>query len=119
MPEYLAPGVYVEEIETGAKPIEGVGTSTAGFIGVAERGPTDARFLGSFAEYARLYGGHVVGSHLSHAVAGFFDNGGSRCFVARVGAKGDKTASLDLGGLVLQAAGPGEWGSRLGARVDP
>jgi len=41
MPEYLAPGVYVEEIEIGAKPIEGVSTSTAGFVGMAEKGPID------------------------------------------------------------------------------
>ena len=42
MPEYLHPGVYIEEIERGPKPIEGVPTSTAAFLGEAERGPTDA-----------------------------------------------------------------------------
>ena len=39
MPEYLAPAVYVEEVDTGSKPIEGVSTSTSGFVGVTERGP--------------------------------------------------------------------------------
>ena len=41
MAEYLSPGVYVEEFDSGAKPMEGVSTSTAGFIGLAERGPTE------------------------------------------------------------------------------
>ena len=41
MAEYLSPGVYVEEFDSGSKPMEGVGTSTAGFIGLAERGPVE------------------------------------------------------------------------------
>ena len=45
MPEYLAPAVYVEEIDTGNKPIEGVSTSTAGMIGVTERGPVNVPIL--------------------------------------------------------------------------
>ena len=58
MPEYLAPGVYVEEIDTGAKPIEGVSTSTCGMVGVAERGPVDVPVLvTSVGEYARWFGG--------------------------------------------------------------
>ena len=58
MPEYLAPGVYVEEIDTGPKPIEGVSTSTAGMIGMAERGPTDTPILvTSTGEYTRWFGG--------------------------------------------------------------
>jgi hypothetical protein len=57
MPEYLAPDVYVEEIDTGSKPIEGVSTSTAGFVGVAERGPVDVPILvTSFGEYNRWFG---------------------------------------------------------------
>ena len=49
MPEYLSPGVYVEEVDTGNKPIEGVATSTAGFLGVAERGPTEPTLVTSFS----------------------------------------------------------------------
>lgn len=57
MPEYLAPGVYVEEVDTGSKPIEGVSTSTAGMVGVTERGPRDVPILiTSMGEYRRWFG---------------------------------------------------------------
>jgi len=59
MPEYLAPGVYVEEVSSGAKPIEGVSTSTAGFVGLAERGPESPQFITSWTEFQRIYGGYV------------------------------------------------------------
>ena len=57
MPEYLSPGVYVEEIDTGSKPIEGVSTSTAGMVGCCERGPLVPVLVTSFGEFQRLYGG--------------------------------------------------------------
>ena len=88
MPEYLAPGVYVEEVDTGAKPIEGVSTSTAGMLGVTERGPVNIPILiTSFGDFTRWFGGalnsrdfhdDVSGDHcyLPHAVQGFFKNGG-------------------------------------------
>ena len=60
MPEYLSPGVYVEEVDTGNKPIEGVSTSTVGFLGIAERGPTAPTFLGSFSEYGRTFGSYLT-----------------------------------------------------------
>jgi phage tail sheath protein FI len=91
MPEYLAPGVYVEEIDTGNKPIEGVSTSTAGMIGVTERGPVDIPILvTSTGEYTRWFGGRLDRaffkdhSYLPHAVEGFFTNGGKRVFITRV-----------------------------------
>src|SRR5262249_57337325 len=57
MPEYLAPGVYVEEIDTGSKPIEGVSTSTAGMLGVTERGPVNVPILiTSYGDYVRWFG---------------------------------------------------------------
>src|SRR5262252_2479470 len=91
MPEYLAPGVYIEEIDTGSKPIEGVSTSTAGMIGVTERGPVDVPILiTSFAEYRRWFGEmlnpDLYADHrfLPHAVDGFFTNGGKRVYVTRV-----------------------------------
>ena len=91
MPEYLAPGVYVEEIDTGAKPIEGVSTSTCGVVGVAERGPVDVPVLvTSVGEYFRWFGGLLragddYGDHrfLPHAIEGFFTNGGKRVYVVR------------------------------------
>ncbi|HLN83270.1 MAG TPA: phage tail sheath family protein, partial [Candidatus Binatia bacterium] len=85
MPEYLAPAVYVEEIDTGNKPIEGVSTSTAGMIGVTERGPAGVPILvTSYGEYVRWFGERLnradFGDHcyLPHAVDGFFTNGGKR-----------------------------------------
>ena len=60
MPEYLAPDVYVEEIDTGSKPIEGVSTSTAGMLGVTERGPANVPILvTSYGEFARWFGGRA------------------------------------------------------------
>jgi uncharacterized protein len=91
MPEYLAPGVYVEEVDTGAKPIEGVSTSTAGMVGVAERGPENVPVLiTGVGEFRRWYGGHLRASDydvhrfLPHAVEGFFTNGGKRVYITRI-----------------------------------
>ncbi len=91
MPEYLAPGVYVEEVDTGAKPIEGVSTSTAGLVGVTERGPENVPVLiTGVGEFTRWYGGLLRLSDyedhrfLPHAVEGFFTNGGKRVFITRV-----------------------------------
>jgi len=95
MPEYLAPGVYVEETSFRAKSIEGVSTSTTGFVGRARRGPvfgiTDTEtpeLLTSFGDFERIYGGfdQIAGTpnYLAHAVRAYFDNGGRRLFVSRV-----------------------------------
>jgi phage tail sheath protein FI len=91
MPEYLAPAVYVEEVDTGSKPIEGVSTSTTGMIGVTERGPVNVPTLvTSFGEYQRTFGQMLNAAdyqdhrYLPNAVEGFFTNGGKRVFVTRV-----------------------------------
>jgi phage tail sheath protein FI len=90
MPEYLSPGVYIEEFEIGAKPIEGVSTSTAGFVGFAERGPLNIpTFVDSFAKYQSIFGAYLPESYgnkrwLPYAVEEFFNNGGQRVFVTRV-----------------------------------
>jgi uncharacterized protein len=94
MPEYLAPGVYVEETSFRSKSIEGVSTSTAAFIGPTAYGPTEGtpELLTSFADFARIYGGidnielsdESQVNYMAHAVRAFFDNGGSRLYVTRV-----------------------------------
>jgi len=92
MPEYLAPAVYVEEVDTGSKPIEGVSTSTAGMIGVTERGPVNVPILvTAVSEYQRWFGQYLDPTafdagrcYLPHAIVGFFTNGGKRVFVTRV-----------------------------------
>src|SRR3954452_19148194 len=103
MPEYLAPGVYVEEIDTGSKPFEGVSTSTAGMVGVTERGPVNVpTLITSYAEYQRAFGQSLTagfyGAHCSlpHAVEGFFTNVGKRVYVTRVTAGAATTAARNL-----------------------
>jgi len=114
MPEYLSPGVYVEEIDAGPKPIEGVSTSTAGAVGVTEKGPSDGRplLVTSFAEFQRNFGGLLpdpepglvtkwqdlggVFWRFPLAVKGFFDNGGQRLYIRRVVASGAIAAKAEL-----------------------
>jgi uncharacterized protein len=85
MPEYHYPGVYIEEIERGPRPIEGVPTSTAAFIGETEKGPLTPQLVTSYADYQRTFGGvFAAGRFMPHAITGFFDNGGKRAFVCRV-----------------------------------
>jgi hypothetical protein len=123
MPEYLSPGVYVEEVDRGPRPIEGVGTSTAGFLGGTERGSTDPELVTSLADFARKFGGFASASYLPYAVDGFFRNGGSRCYVGRVTAETD-VASVTLADasgdevVRLAAVGPGEWGRRVTVVVE-
>ncbi|HEV7762592.1 MAG TPA: phage tail sheath subtilisin-like domain-containing protein [Acidimicrobiales bacterium] len=99
MPEYLAPGVYIEETSYRAKSIEGVSTSTAGFVGPTRTGPTSGKpeVLTSFADFQRTYGGledlafddQPTTNYLAHAARAFFEEGGARLYVMRIpGANG-------------------------------
>src|SRR5688500_7963807 len=113
MPEYLAPGVYVEEVSFRSKTIEGIPTSTTGFAGMTRYGPvryaggpftTDPRLITSFTEFEQVYGGlepMLVGGEertpfLAHAARAFFMNGGKRLYVSRVfsAAAGDLTLGV-------------------------
>lgn len=111
MPQYLSPGVYVEEIDAGPKPIEGVSTSVAGAVGVTARGPSEGKpvLVTSFAEYVRLFGGAIVvsdaikqsfsGGHFWDfplSVKGFFDNGGQQLYVKRVCSESAVAANATL-----------------------
>jgi phage tail sheath protein FI len=118
MPEYLAPGVYIEEIELGARPIEGVSTSTAGFLGLTERGPTDVQLVTGFAQFQRLYGNFIKDFYLPYAIDGFFRNGGQRCFIGRIVRSGAVEATLVQGPITFTAVGEGEWGNRVALRID-
>lgn len=113
MPEYLSPGVYMEEISVGPKPIEGVGTSTAGMLGLTERGPVDPRLVTNMGEYTRLYGGYRKDSYLTYAMEGFFANGGARCFVGRIINK-STPAIATVNNIFAKAIGAGEWGNNIG-----
>lgn len=101
MPEYLAPGVYIEEVSFRAKTIEGVSTSTAGFVGPARYGPLsgEPELLTSFADFERVYGGldplDYGPNYLAHGVRAFFEEGGRRLYVARIAATDGVQASTD------------------------
>lgn len=121
MPEYLSPGVYVEEIELGPRPIEGVSTSTAGFLGLTLRGPESVRLVTGFEEFKRLYGGYlpIDQSNLPFAVDGFFKNGGQRCFVGRITPLGTVAmTAIHDGKIRIEAIGPGTWGNRIAAKIE-
>jgi len=84
-PEYLSPGVYVEEVDKGSKPIEGVGTAVAAFVGFAEQGPVNEPiFIPNWTEFVGTFGGFIKGGYLANAVYGYFQNGGGRCFISRL-----------------------------------
>jgi phage tail sheath protein FI len=109
MPPYLTPGVYVEEVPSTSKPIEGVSTSIAAFVGLAPGGPVNTPMrISNWTQFAKIYGDPVEpdsgpfmeGAYLAHAVYGFFQNGGSQCWIVRVG-QADGGA-----GAVAQAALP-------------
>jgi hypothetical protein len=90
MPQYLSPGVYVEEVPSGSKPIEGVGTAVAAFVGLAERGPVNQpTLITNWTRFTGTFGGFVDGSYLAHSVYGYLGNGGGACYVVRIGGNGD------------------------------
>jgi uncharacterized protein len=124
MPEYLYPGVYVEEVDTGNKPIEGVSTSTVGFLGIAERGPIIATFITSYTEFQRSFGSYYTDAngnqaYLAYAVEGFFLNGGLRCWIARVTSSTAAAAVVTSGSMTITAAGPGLSGNNIAFWIRP
>ncbi len=136
MAEYLSPGVYVEEFDSGIKAMEGVGTSTAGFVGMAKKGPVKGTpvLITSMADYQRRFGGYLSERDygnlrfLPYAVEQFFNNGGSSCYVMRVcGGEGTTDGPKSAEGslkckltektfLKLTASNPGAWGNGVAAR---
>lgn len=121
MAEYLSPGVYVEEYDNAPRGMESVGTSTAGFVGIAEKGSVKGApvLVTNYAEFVRKFGGYfsefAFGEYryLAGAVEQFFINGGTRCYVARVVPKDAKTAEFKNDMLTIRAASPGSWGNRI------
>lgn len=132
MAEYLSPGVYVEEFDSGSVPMQGVSTSTAGFIGLAEKGPVQGRpvLITSVAEFRRKFGGYLSENefgnyrYLAYAVDQFFANGGSRCYVGRVVPHGSKEATNIIDAeerqiLKIKAKNPGIWGNHISIIIAP
>ena len=98
MPSYLSPGVYMEEVSSGSKPIEGVGTAVAAFVGFAETGPVNEPVLvTNWTQFTQAFGGFIEGGYLAHAVYGYFANGGGAAYIVRIGggnAEGNGHAQL-------------------------
>ena len=128
MPTYLHPGVYIEEIPSGAKPIEGVGTSTAAFIGYTTKGPiAEPNLIFKWDTYDQIFGGirdtgkAQEGDSMGYAVYSFFLNGGTAAYIVRAvqngsvdSAEGFLKNPADTNKIVkFTAANPGEWGNDL------
>lgn len=103
------------------RPMEGVSTSTAGFIGMAEKGKVigTPEFVTSFADFNRKFGGYLPETtygefrYLAYAVEQFFANGGSRCYVMRTVASDAAPASVSANGVAITAKNPGKWGNEI------
>jgi phage tail sheath protein FI len=126
MAQLSYPGVYVEEVSSGVRPIAAASTSIAAFVGVAEKGPVgDAVKIFNFTDYQTRYGGFLAGSFLSHAVFQFFNNGGTQCYVARVTGANPVAANIIIAdrtsnpqaSLTLSATSPGVWGNGLAIAI--
>jgi len=140
-PSYLSPGVYVEEVDRGSKPIESVGTAVAAFIGYTERAedvrPDGTRpLLGkptlvtNWSQYVAKFGGFVKGAYLPDSVYGYFNNGGTRCYIvsvktlgaASVDDKDSKPATAALGdgsALKISAKQAGSSGNQISVSAKP
>jgi len=136
MPTYLSPGVYVEEVQAGSRPIEGVGTAVAAFVGIAEQGPFNTPTLvTNWTQFTQTFGDFVPGAYLAQAVYGYFMNGGGACYIVRIGSddgapsparaelgaaapSGDGGASARAGGtLQVRALDPGQAGNEITVEV--
>lgn len=95
MPNYLSPGVYMEEVDRGTKPIEAVGTAVAAFIGYTERAETTkngeklslvgkAQLVTNWSQYQQYFGGFIKGAYTPDAVYGYFANGGGICYIVSI-----------------------------------
>ena len=113
MPEYLAPGVYIEEIERGP-PDRGGGDQHRRLPRRDRAGPDEPRLVTSYSEYLRYFGGiFAEGKYMPYAVSGFFDNGGRRAYICRIIGANAAAATRTVGGLTIDAIGPGAWGDRV------
>lgn len=127
MAEYLSPGVYVEEFDAGSKSMEGIGTSTAGFVGLAERGQVGGlpQLVTSFSDFKRKYGGYLSANEfgnyrfLAYSVEHFFINGGSRCYISRVIPADAKASSAESNIFTVTAKNEGIWGNDIVINITP
>ena len=126
MPTLTYPGVYIEEISSGVRPIEAASTSTAAFVGLAEMGPVEATRVTSWTEFQRTYGSFINDGFLAHSVFQFFNNGGRQCYIVRVirsdaavaGVTVNNRAATPVAGLTFSAKNAGAWGNSLLLQIE-
>lgn len=132
MPVYLTPGVYIEEIPSGARPIEGAATSVAAFVGPAVRGPAGtAELIGKLEDYKALYGDIASETDaMGLAVQAFYLNGGKNAYICRLTGAGAVAATTSVAGqgtggtattspvLIITASSVGTWGNDLYVMIE-
>ncbi|WP_435592825.1 phage tail sheath family protein [Nocardia sp. bgisy118] len=126
MPASNYPGVYIEEVSSGVRPLDVASTSTAAFVGLAEMGPDTATRVTSWTEFQRRYGSFFADSFLAHSVFQYFNNGGRQCYVVRVTRSDagvaavtiDNRAAAPVPGLRLSAKSKGAWGNSLLLQIE-
>jgi uncharacterized protein len=120
--ELLHPGVYVQEVSSGLRPIEGVSTSNVAFIGKAQMGNIGgAKLVTNAMEFETNYGGYLSDGFLSHSVHQFFINGGKKAYIVRIAASDAVSAAISIKDrkgapaktLTIEAANEGDWGNKL------
>src|SRR5437016_4229740 len=143
MPDYLNPGVYVQELPSATLPIEGVSTAVAAFIGVTDKGPVAGTILPTgrvaqpvlvtnFTQYARIFGGFRQDSFLTYAVQAFFQNGGQSLYIVRVVPSALSSPPSNAAATAIfrtgkagpamwsgSAISPGQWGNNVSVQFLP
>lgn len=130
MIHFQTPGVYYQRVDPGVGGITAIRTDVPGFVGIAERGPVDTPVpVQSWRQFQTQFGEVSGNAFLAYAVRGFFENGGSRCWIVRVANRdplgGIATASLTLLGpddapiWRIRASSPGLWGNKVGIALTP
>ena len=111
-PTYLSPGVYVEEVDGGSKPISGVSTAVAAFVGFTQKGPPNTPTLvTNWTQFVDSFGDFMEGSYMAHSVYGYFNNGGGNCYIVRIGAPAgteDSEAPPAMAALPSRASSPAD-----------
>lgn len=126
MPTLTYPGVYIQEISSGVRPIAVASTSTAAFVGLAQMGPTSPTRVTNWTEFQRLFGTFNSDGYLAYSVFQFFNNGGQQCYIVRVIRSDATTADVTVqnratpavDGLTFSAKNQGAWGNYLYLQIE-
>jgi uncharacterized protein len=127
VPTLTYPGVYVQEVSGGVRPLQIASTSTAAFVGLAQMGPDDAVLqVTSWTDFQRNYGTFITDGYLAHGVFQYFNNGGRLCYIVRVVRSDAQAASVTVqnrastpvDGLTISASSKGAWGNYLYLQIE-